>query len=724
VTTAPDGQRPELPDLLGRAQELARMGFRVFPIEPQSKVAYLQRWQDQATDDPDALAALWPRPGTKYAGANLALLMGCLVNAGTARLVALDVDEREAFSGSDTLALLEHEWGRLPDTVRQESGSRNGSHHILLLTPPEVDLTTMDIGPGVLLKGHHGYIVGPGSIHDRTGQTYDWQLGLEPPETRVGWMPAGWIERLTARQALAQRARIEHPETEDDDETIPPWDELIRHFGGTYVGAKMVDGQPYAAYLRPPNPEPPTSELSAIVMDHGLFVYTDAWPNRVGGFLRPSQARGNKVYNRFAFYTAMTQGRLTPEAFKVARAELGPRRPKGDVVDIFGGRDRPGPNPNHAAAQGWHPSVWQPAGSPPITAPTEDEDGLPESWQPVDLGPILDGTYVAPTPTLLRRRDGVGLFYREAVNGIHGESGIGKSWIATVATKAELEAGRAVMILDYEDTAGTMVDRLRRLQVADDVIRARLIYLRPTEPITAKVLDHLCAMIASRGVSMVGLDSVGEALAVEGLNEDKDNEVAPWNRLVPRRLADAGTAVLMVDHGTKAGDKPLHPSGSKRKRAAFTGSSFYVSSDQHKPLGKADGDEPYEGRLRMVCAKDRHGTHRQGQVAADLLVTAFPDGHLEVAIFPPSDQPGANDPDYVTTLLCAQAAVNVCREEGRQLSLRALTGLMKINAKAELKRAGIELAVSRGALLETPGPNRARLFSFIKELPITGEGRN
>lgn len=722
MTTQPEGLPPDPPDLLPEALKLGALGFRVFPIKPRSKASGLWRWQDRATSDPDEIRTLWAQAER---GSNLAIRMGAEIPFADDRpgiLVAFDVDERTAFRGSDAIAELEKELGPLPETAIQLSGSQNGSKHILLVVPTDCPLDIDDIAPGVLLKAANSYIVGPNSIHPDSGLLYGWELGLEPETVGIAWMPPAWVsylrkrwERRRQESEAAEKRRAERGDQDSDRDfhgtNLPEWPELLTEFGATPVGTKWVQGEAYQTWLRPAGQDPPTSPFSAALLDGGLYVYSTSWPTERGGFLASSQATG-RVYSRVGFFTAVTQGSTGPPDFQAARELARARYGTAKVADVHSLLGA-----SLGSGEPWRPTVWQPAGAVPPQAQVEDDD-YPESWRPVDLDPILAGDYQAPTPTLLYRTDGVGLFYRGAVNGIHGESGIGKSWIAVMAAKAEMTSGRGVLILDYEDTAVTMVDRLRRLGVSDDAIRQHLIYIRPTEPITARVLDQVCELIVARGVSLVGLDSVGEALAVEGLNEDRDNEVAPWNRYMPRRLAETGAAVLLVDHGTKAGDRPLHPSGSKRKRAAFTGSSFYVNSPEHAPLGKAHGDQPHEGKLRLTTAKDRHGTHLQGKLAAEIRVVAQPDGSLTVDILPPADEAKWSDPDFITVVLCAQAAVNACREEDKPLTLRALEGLMKVKARAELKRGGIELAVSRGALDEQAAGNRRRIFRYLNELPI------
>src|SRR5262249_34274717 len=160
---------------------------------------------------------------------------------------------------------------------------------------------------------------------------------------------------------------------------------------------------------------------------------------------------------------------------------------------------------------------------------------------------------------------------------------------------------RHVIWIDFEDDETVIVGRLHEdFGVDAEIIAHQLHYYRPTEPFTAKAVQMIRAVAVEYDVVMTVIDSVGEAFGLEGINEDKDVEVGPWMRSVARPLADAGPAVVILDHSTKAADNPLHPSGSKRKRAAITGQSYLLEAP--RPLTREHG-----GLLRMTCAKDRHG---------------------------------------------------------------------------------------------------------------------
>ncbi len=57
----------------------------------------------------------------------------------------------------------------------------------------------------------------------------------------------------------------------------------------------------------------------------------------------------------------------------------------------------------------------------------DDHEGA--SFDRVDLGPYLDGTVEQVVPDMLTMTDGRALLHRARLNGVHGDSGAGKSWL-------------------------------------------------------------------------------------------------------------------------------------------------------------------------------------------------------------------------------------------------------------------------------------------------------
>jgi hypothetical protein len=341
----------------------------------------------------------------------------------------------------------------------------------------------------------------------------------------------------------------------------------------------------------------------------------------------------------------------------------------------------------------------------------EDEADPLAAWHPVELGPILAGDLQPPQPTVLPI-EGTGakcLFYSGSVNGLHGDSGIGKSWVVLVAAARELEEGRCVMMLDYEANAIEVCARLRALAMPAHAIQYRLLYFNVDAPVTPVALEHLISLVNQRKVSLVAIDSIGEAFGVEGVNEDKDAEVGPWLRRVARRLAEAGPAVVIVDHGTKAADNPLYASGSKRKRAAITGASYLVSSTIPPTREQA-------GRIYLKCAKDRHGNFRRDDTAAVLDIEPWPDGGITAHMLQPTEtEQAAGKKGSANFDVVVRALVRAARKIGRPVGVNELLDGANVRARRATLIEAVDKAVADGYLSEQAGPRRARLLSFVED---------
>ena len=171
------------------------------------------------------------------------------------------------------------------------------------------------------------------------------------------------------------------------------------------------------------------------------------------------------------------------------------------------------------------------------------------------------------------------------------------------------------MLIDYEDTPASAVSRLRTLGVDDQAMRDRFAYVRPDGPLIdrqGRVAGHTMARLEALAADVVVIDSIGESLAAEGFKPNDDDQVTRWFRLLPRRLARNGSAVLGLDHRAKnKDDRGLWAIGSQRKLAAIDGAA-YVADVKVAPTKTADG------HVRLICAKDRHGTHQRDHMVADV----------------------------------------------------------------------------------------------------------
>lgn len=246
-----------------------------------------------------------------------------------------------------------------------------------------------------------------------------------------------------------------------------------------------------------------------------------------------------------------------------------------------------------------------------------------------DVAGLLDGRLEEEPPSILHRDDGQALFYRGALNYLHGEPGKGKSWVALAAVAALLDVGLPVVIIDFEDTARNVVGRLRTLGVGEHAIREHLWYIEDPH---ARPLRELVRLALDPDPELVLIDGVAASITAADLEEDKNSDVNRWIDSLPRPIAAYGSAVIGVDHVTKSKEtRGLWPRGAGAKRARIDGAAYY-----------AEVVEPFtrtrSGKLRLRVAKDRRGyIGGENDVAATVKVDPHDAGaRLDVRFYKPA----------------------------------------------------------------------------------------
>lgn len=240
------------------------------------------------------------------------------------------------------------------------------------------------------------------------------------------------------------------------------------------------------------------------------------------------------------------------------------------------------------------------------------------SWVPRDLSAVMAGQGVPP-PSILMMDDGRCLFYRGRINGIHGEPEGGKSWLALLAVVQVLLSGGRALYLDYEDDENGIVERLRALGAHDSLISGtRFAYVRPEEPLGVQgdgVKDFL-HLLAGPMFDVVVIDSMNEAMTLEGFDPLSNRDAGVFTRRLQRRVVQTGACSIQLDHVTKATDgRGKWPIGAQQKRAMIRGASYVL--ENVRPFGRG-----LTGEARIVVAKDSPGHVRTG-VGLDQPVAAF-----------------------------------------------------------------------------------------------------
>ena len=267
----------------------------------------------------------------------------------------------------------------------------------------------------------------------------------------------------------------------------------------------------------------------------------------------------------------------------------------------------------------------------------DDEDDLPRTWQPVDVEPVLNGTWKPAEATVGRRSDGAGLFYPGKCHTIASESEGGKTWLAGSACIDEMRDGNHVLYVDFEDDVGGLVSRLLVMGASHDDIRRRFHYLRPLAPLGTGInLDDLNRVL-DLGPTLGCIDGVTEALGLHGLDPNKNDEVARFGRMLPRRIANSGAASVSLDHVTKNGEaRGRYAIGAVHKLNGLDGAAYVLENRRAFGIGikgvstiKIAKDRP--GQLRKNGLPSSGGLHWYG----DLVVDSYDQDNAEVSVEPP-----------------------------------------------------------------------------------------
>src|SRR5512133_372292 len=229
----------------------------------------------------------------------------------------------------------------------------------------------------------------------------------------------------------------------------------------------------------------------------------------------------------------------------------------------------------------------------------EDED---DSWTPVDLGAVLDGTFERVQATIGHRNDDVAVLYPGKEHSVIGEPETGKGWLLLHVAADEITRGGRVLYIDFEDDEGTVVGRLHReLGVPADDIKARFFYVRPDSP----GIQRYGRLLETTDPALVVLDGVTEGYGLHGWQIKENDDSPKWRTAFVKPAMRRGAATLSTDHVVKNGEaRNGYAIGGQHKKAGLTGVLFELINVQ--PFGKG-----MRGKSKLVIHKDRNGDLRQ-----------------------------------------------------------------------------------------------------------------
>lgn len=228
-----------------------------------------------------------------------------------------------------------------------------------------------------------------------------------------------------------------------------------------------------------------------------------------------------------------------------------------------------------------------------------EREGAADSWAEQNIDDLFDTEQLQPDIGAFTENDlsnGGGIFYSGKVNEIHGPSESGKTMVALAVAAQEIRADRHVIMIDFEDDGRSIVNRLRYVFGLDrEAIVKRFHYFRPDVAFSDEALAHISKI---EGATMCIIDAVTEGMSIAQLDGRNENEVAHWYNTFPKKLADLGLGVVLVDHTPQ--DNHQRQIGSQHKKSAVDGVSY--TAEPIAPFVKGQ-----RGQLRLKVAKDKPG---------------------------------------------------------------------------------------------------------------------
>lgn len=313
-----------------------------------------------------------------------------------------------------------------------------------------------------------------------------------------------------------------------------------------------------------------------------------------------------------------------------------------------------------------------------------------------DVAALLDSELEPEQADFLTRTDGAALFYAGKMHVLQAEPSSGKSWLALAAALEVLTIGGAVVYLDYEDTSKGILGRLLALGAEPSHVRERFAYAQPAGAFGPQERAELGKLLDRLNPDLVVIDGVAEALARDGLSEDKASEVVTWIEKLPRYIAKTGAAVVMLDHVVKDREQQGRwARGSGAKLAAVDGATYQVKVTSAFSRHRA-------GTMKLVVAKDRPGgVGAIGDVAAVATIEPKADGaRVLIRLDPNTVEIAASDPWKPTVLM--EKVSRAIEEAVTPLTASALKTLVH-SEKPKLVVEAIARLIAEGWVVESSG---------------------
>jgi biotin operon repressor len=326
---------------------------------------------------------------------------------------------------------------------------------------------------------------------------------------------------------------------------------------------------------------------------------------------------------------------------------------------------------------------------PPATPPTPDEL---DSWAPVNLTGLPDQPPVQPT---LGASTGVGLVYPGKRHVFSGPPESAKTIAAYAITLQVVRDGGRAVLIDFEMGGYDARNRLQDLGATHTDL-TNILYLEPNEPATPDRIDRLINLQPH----LVTVDAAAGAYDLEGLDDNKRQDVERLSRLYVTRFWRAGIATIFVDHVVKNTEtRGKFVIGSERK---LGGADVHIGFETITAISRGT-----KGLYKILTHKDRGGYLKRGHLA-NLDLASDPGTHAITWQFKPIGEDTAEAGYFRPTHLMEKVSAWLELQHepvSRNAVADALGGTKEYVLKA------IAALVTERYAIEQDGPRRSKLVS-------------
>jgi hypothetical protein len=291
-----------------------------------------------------------------------------------------------------------------------------------------------------------------------------------------------------------------------------------------------------------------------------------------------------------------------------------------------------------------------------------------------------------------------GMLYRGRIHSLAGEPDSGKTTLGYWWALETVRTGHVAVIFDQECGPDAAAARMRDLGADEDDLECMAYFPFPGRTWGPVARAGLADLLATLRPHLMLWDSVAEFMAAAGLDEDRAADVTQFYSRVLRPCAEAGAAVVALDHDAKraAGSRYARGSGAK-----LAGVDVAYKVEVIEAFSRAQ-----EGMLSLTVTKDRPGwLHRDWAVRVSRSPLALAITEVD------APQRGKHRPGPSPAALKVLAALDGDPQTLRQLGDRIAATHGSGLKRETISRALNDLAAGHLADCLDQGPGKANLWT-------------